>query len=109
MIPRLEPTTSALKALAILEGVVYGDGPVSIARLAEALGMAKPTAHRIAVSLEHFSRLRTDRPVAARRRYPEVSLLGSVRASPNTVEQEVVAIGRPHRLLRCQKAWLDLS
>ena len=52
MIPRLEPTTSALKALAILEGVVYQGGPVSIARLADALGMAKPTAHRIAVSLE---------------------------------------------------------
>ena len=52
MIPRLEPTTSALKALAILEGVVNEGGPVSIARLAEALGMAKPTAHRIAVSLE---------------------------------------------------------
>lgn len=47
-----EPTPSALKALAILEGVVYGGAPVSIARLAEALGMAKPTAHRIAVSLE---------------------------------------------------------
>lgn len=52
MTTRLEPTTSALKALAILEGVVYGGGPVSIGRLAEALGMAKPTAHRIAVSLE---------------------------------------------------------
>jgi len=48
----LEPTSSALKALAILEGVVNERRPVSIARLAEALGMAKPTAHRIAVSLE---------------------------------------------------------
>ncbi len=47
-----EQPTSALKALTILEGIVGEKKPVAIGELATTLGLPKPTAHRIAVSLE---------------------------------------------------------
>jgi DNA-binding IclR family transcriptional regulator len=44
--------SSALKALSIIEGIVDDGQPVAIGELASRLGLPKPTAHRIAVSLE---------------------------------------------------------
>jgi DNA-binding IclR family transcriptional regulator len=45
-------SSSAVKALAIIEGITAEMKPVAISELAAALGLPKPTAHRIAVSLE---------------------------------------------------------
>jgi DNA-binding IclR family transcriptional regulator len=47
-----EKGSSILKALALLEGVIGGSRPMTMADLATALGLSKPTAHRIAVLLE---------------------------------------------------------
>lgn len=45
---------SIFKALRILERIVETPNPVSIAQLATALGISKPTTHRIATFLEDF-------------------------------------------------------
>ena len=45
-------SSSAQKVLAILEGVAGEKKPVASSEAAAALGLPKPTAHRIAVSLE---------------------------------------------------------
>lgn len=44
--------SSILKALSLLEGVIGGTQPMTMADLATALGLSKPTAHRIAVLLD---------------------------------------------------------
>ena len=45
---------SISKALRILERIVETSNPVSVAQLATALGLSKPTTHRIATFLEEF-------------------------------------------------------
>ncbi len=52
--------SSALKALAILEGVAARKKPIAASELASVLGVPKPTAHRIAISLERENYLQRE-------------------------------------------------
>lgn len=49
---RAPGSSSVLKALSLLEGVVNADRPMTLAELAALFGLPKPTAHRIALLLE---------------------------------------------------------
>ena len=51
-LPHPDHASSVLKALTILEEIVWQKRPVATAELASTLGLKKPTAHRIAVYLE---------------------------------------------------------